>query len=214
MPCRLKDFSSSADTASSSTGTSRGRSSMIVTSLPNRRKMDANSTPTAPLPRMTIDLGISFKPIASSLVMIRLRSIVMPGTLRGCDPVATMISRVAESICAWPSVTSTLPLPASRPLPLIQSILFFLKRSSMPPVRPLTILSLRACTCAMSMPIAAWPIVRPQSFHSCAILSACACSRSALVGMHPQLRQVPPSVGARSTTAVLNPSCAARMAAT
>ena len=75
MPWRLKDFSSSADTASSSTGTSRGRSSTIVTSLPKRRKMDANSTPTAPLPRMTIDFGISFNPIASSLVMIRLRSI-------------------------------------------------------------------------------------------------------------------------------------------
>ena len=50
---------------------------------------------------------------------------------------------------------STLPLPASRPLPLIQSILFFLNRNSTPPVRPLTILSLRACTCAMSMPMAA-----------------------------------------------------------
>ena len=37
MPCFLNDFSSSADTASSSTGTSRGSSSMIVTSLPKRR---------------------------------------------------------------------------------------------------------------------------------------------------------------------------------
>ena len=57
MPCRLNDFSSSADTASSSTGTRRGSSSMIVTSLPKRRKIDANSTPTAPLPMMTIDFG-------------------------------------------------------------------------------------------------------------------------------------------------------------
>ncbi len=93
MPCRLKDFSSSADTASSSIGTRRGKSSTIVTSLPKRRKIDANSTPTAPLPRITIDLGISFSPMASSLVMIRFRSISIPGTLRGCDPVATMISR-------------------------------------------------------------------------------------------------------------------------
>ena len=37
MPCFLNDFSSSAETASSSTGTSRGSSSMIVTSLPKRR---------------------------------------------------------------------------------------------------------------------------------------------------------------------------------
>ena len=68
---------------------------MIVTSLPKRRKIDANSTPTAPLPRMTIDFGTSRRSIASSLVMMRLRSISMPGTLRGADPVATMISLVA-----------------------------------------------------------------------------------------------------------------------
>jgi hypothetical protein len=82
IPCFLKDRSSSADTASSSTGTSRGSSSMMVTSLPNRRKIDANSTPTAPLPMITIDFGTSVRPIASSLVMIRFRSISIPGTLR------------------------------------------------------------------------------------------------------------------------------------
>ena len=59
MPCLRKDFWSSADTASSSTGTSRGSSSRIVTSLPKRRKIDANSTPTAPLPRIAIDFGTS-----------------------------------------------------------------------------------------------------------------------------------------------------------
>ena len=85
--------------------------------------------------------------------MIRLRSISMPGTLRGCEPVATMISFCAASVCLSPSVISTLPLPASRPVPLIQSILFFLNRNSTPPVRPLTILSLRAWTWSMSMPI-------------------------------------------------------------
>ena len=61
MPCFLNDFSSSAEIASSSTGTSRGSSSMIVTSLPKRRKIDANSTPTAPLPRMAIDFGTSLQ---------------------------------------------------------------------------------------------------------------------------------------------------------
>ena len=99
MPCFLNERSSSAETASSSTGTRRGSSSMIVTSLPKRRKIDANSTPTAPLPMMAIDFGTSFRSIASSLVMIRLRSISMPGTLRGCEPVATMISFFAVSVC-------------------------------------------------------------------------------------------------------------------
>jgi hypothetical protein len=94
----LNDFSSSAETASSSTGTRRGSNSIIVTSLPKRLKIDANSTPTAPLPRITIDFGTSRKPIASSLVMMRWRSISTPGTLRGCEPVATMISRLATRV--------------------------------------------------------------------------------------------------------------------
>ena len=56
--------------------------------------------------------------------------------------------------------------------------------------------------------------VRPHSFADCATFSACACSSSALVGMQPQIRQVPPSVFCFSTTATLRPSCAARIAAT
>ena len=69
---------------------------MSVTSLPKRRKIEANSTPTAPLPMIAIDFGTSRRLIASSLVMIRFLSISMPGTLRGWEPVATMISFVAR----------------------------------------------------------------------------------------------------------------------
>ena len=71
MPFLRNDFWSSADTASSSTGTSRGSSSMIVTSAPKLLKIDANSTPTAPLPMIAIDVGTAFMWMASSLVMIR-----------------------------------------------------------------------------------------------------------------------------------------------
>ena len=106
MPCFLNDFSSSAEIASSSAGTMRGSSSMIVTWLPKRRKIDANSTPTAPLPRMTIDFGTSRSAIASSLVMMRLRSISTPGTLRGAEPVAMTISFAAVRLCLSPSTTS------------------------------------------------------------------------------------------------------------
>ena len=63
----------------------------------------------------------------------------MPGTLRGAEPVATMISLRARSVCVSPSKTSTPPLPVSRAVPLIQSILFFLNRNSTPLVRPPTI---------------------------------------------------------------------------
>ena len=140
----------------------------------------------------------------------------MPGTLRGADPVATMISLRARSVCASPSNTSTPPLPVSRAVPLIQSILFFLNRNSTPLVRPVTTRSFRAWTCVMSMPTAAAaaPIVTPHSFAFWTIFSACACSSSALVGMQPQSRHVPPSAFCFSTTATFSPSCAARMAAT
>ena len=43
----------------------------MVTSLPKRLKIDANSTPTAPLPMITSVFGTSRSPMASSLVMIR-----------------------------------------------------------------------------------------------------------------------------------------------
>src|SRR5688500_13632283 len=56
--------------------------------------------------------------------------------------------------------------------------------------------------------------LKPHSFAACAIFSACACSSNALVGMQPQIKQVPPSAFCFSTTATLRPSCAARIAAT
>ena len=87
----------------------------------------------------------------------------------------------------------------------------------MPLVRPVTIRSLRACTWAMSMATATGrrsPMVTPHSFAFWTIFSACACSSSALVGMQPQSRQVPPSAFCFSTTATFRPSCAARIAAT
>ena len=164
---------------------------------------------------IAIDFGTGDMWMASSLVMIRLRSISMPGTLRGRRPGGDDDLLRFDHLRRRPSVvTSTLPPPSSRPLPVMRSILCFLNRKSMPPVRPLTILSLRAWTAAMSMEMAPGGSTSPHSFDSWAILSAWACSSSALVGMQPQFRQVPPSTGARSMQAVRRPSWAARMAAT
>ena len=115
-----------------------------------------------------IDFGVSFMWSASSLVMMRFLSIVMPGTLRADEPVATMIS-FAVSFCAgWPSlVTSIWPLPSSFALPFTHSTLFFLKSMPMPSVRPLTILSLRACTALRSMPMGPSGRVMPQTSLAC-----------------------------------------------
>src|SRR5688572_20610997 len=66
----------------------------------------------------------------------------------------------------------------------------------------------------MSMPGVPAGSVTPHSFACCTTFSACACSSRALVGMQPQMRQVPPSAFCRSTTATFFPSCDARMAAT
>jgi hypothetical protein len=57
MPRFLKRRASSFEISSSSTGTTRGRNSTRVTSVPKLRKMEANSTPTAPAPMTMRDLG-------------------------------------------------------------------------------------------------------------------------------------------------------------
>ena len=86
--------------------------------------------------------------------------------------------------------------PARRPVPLIQSILFFLKRNSTPFVQAGDDRVLaRVHAGHVDGGLAPAPNVMPHSAACCASLSACACSSSALVGMQPQLRQVPPSTG-------------------
>ena len=138
--------------------------------------------------------------------MIRLRSISMPGTLRGAEPVATMISLRARSVCFSPSNTSTPPFPVSRAVPLIQSILFFLKRNSTPLRQPgddAVLSRLDLDHVDADRPELSTDRHAPFLSRSEQSCSACACSSSALVGMHPQSRQVPPSAFCFSTTATV-----------
>ena len=67
-----KTFSSSAEISSSSSGTMRGSISSNVTCVPKERKIEANSTPTAPAPTITSDLGTSGKFRISRLLRITL----------------------------------------------------------------------------------------------------------------------------------------------
>ena len=124
-------------------------------------------------------------------------------------PVAITMFLEAYSV---PS-TETLPGPVTVPAPLSQSTLFFLNRNSTPLTLAPTTSPLRAC-------------IRPRSSLTLSIMTPCSekwsrasakfsddCS-SALLGMQPIFRQVPPKVARFSTQAVFKPSCAARMAQT
>ena len=144
---------------------------------------------------------------------MRCSSIVTPGSGVTSEPVAIRMVRVA-SVRSAPSapVATTRPGAAMRPVPRTRSTLFFLNRKSMPRVLSATALSFQAIIAGRSSVTlstttpwrARWPTSANFSDES----------SSALEGMQPTLRQVPPSVASFSTQATRMPSCAARMAAT
>ena len=129
MPCRLKEAASSREISSSSTGTIRGSTSMIVTRAPKRACIEANSTPTAPEPITTSDFGTSVSSSMDVEDRMVLSSMSMPGSERGVDPVATMMFFAAKTVSP-PSAptTATRPGPASRPNPAATSTRFFFMR--------------------------------------------------------------------------------------
>ena len=150
MPRLRNAFSSSGEISSSSSGTMRGRASSRVTSLPKDRKMDANSTPTAPAPTMTTVFGMRGTFRMSRLPTTTLPSNSTPGSDRASEPVANIICSDSTSV-VWPSAsTATRPAPAQRPQPRMVSILCLRKRYSIPLACLLTILSLRARTAFQS----------------------------------------------------------------
>ena len=71
IPRLRKARCSCLEMASSSAATSRGSASTIVTSDPNERNTEANSTPMTPPPRTTTRAGTWSMVSAWSLVMIR-----------------------------------------------------------------------------------------------------------------------------------------------
>ena len=89
MPRLRNTRASSFEISSSSTGTMRGKNSRIVTSVPKLRKIDANSTPTAPAPITISDFGGALKLRISILVRI-VSSAFNPGSSLASDPVASI----------------------------------------------------------------------------------------------------------------------------
>jgi hypothetical protein len=121
---------------------------------------------------------------------------------------------LASCVVSGPSapLTVTLPGAAMRASPFSQSILFFLNRKATPLTLAVTVSSLCFIMRARS---SFGSTFTPNAWKPCPASSNIseACS-SALEGMQPTLRQVPPSVSRFSTTATFSPSCAARMAQT
>ena len=123
---------------------------------------------------------------------------------------STEPSALVSSTCL---PASSLPVPSSKVTPLA------LNRPPTPVVNCLTILSLRASMAgtSISTPLCLMPCLAKLSFAS---INLCELSRSALDGMQPTFRQVPPSLALPlssdhfSIQAVLSPSWAARMAQT
>src|SRR6266581_1136998 len=125
-------------------GTAGGSISRMVTSEPKDRKMEANSTPTAPAPTTTRVLGICGSFRMSRLPTITLPSKSTPGRERASEPVAKRIC-VASTSAVFPAFsTCTWCGAAQRPQPCRTSTLFLRKRNSMPLACLLTMRSLRA----------------------------------------------------------------------
>ena len=81
---RLRNARSSAlDDASSSSGTSRGSASMMVTSAPKLRQTLANSQPITPPPSTITEAGTRSSRSASSEVRMRWPSMSRPGRVLG-----------------------------------------------------------------------------------------------------------------------------------
>ena len=104
--------------------------------MPNALNTSANSQPTAPQPTMTIDFGAFSRISASSDVMTVFLFISRPicGSPFTRDPVEMTTAFFASCFSSFPSAVFTLTafLPVSFAVPLIQVILFFLKRNSTP----------------------------------------------------------------------------------
>ena len=133
-----------------------GRYSSSVTLTPTSWNIDANSTPTAPAPTITMSFGSVSSRRTSSLVTIRLPSISRPGSDLTREPVARITSVALStrsppppgvpSSPAWS--TRTLRGPSSRPRPWIQVTLFFVMSDFSPVHRRLTTASRRAAIAA------------------------------------------------------------------
>ena len=209
MPRFPNCFASSFAASASSCGISVSSISTIVTSLPKRLKIDANSQPMIPPPSTTRRFGTDS--CASSPVESTQRGESSPGIggRSGNEPVATTAER---KVTSSPPSTAIVFASLKRPVPFTHSTPFALNSPATPCVICFTTPAFQTFDAAKSS--LASPTCTPNFAKlSSASLSANAVCTHAFVGMQPTRRQVPPSSGSFSMQATFAPSCAARIAA-
>ena len=184
--------------------------STIVTSLPKRWKIDANSQPMMPPPSTTRRFGTSVR--ASRPVESTQRSRVEALDRRAERERPGRDDRRAEGDVLAALDTKIVFASVKRPVPLTHSTPFALKSEATPSVICLTTADFHSFEAPKSS--SGSPVLTPNfAKFSSASLSANAVCTHAFVGMQPTRRQVPPSSGSFSMQATLAPSCAARIAA-
>ncbi len=172
----------------------------------------------APPPTTTSFDGTRSNAMAWSLDTTVWPSNFMNGSSTGAEPVATtkfLAVQLTGAEFAAPAggVTRSVFGPVNAALPVNTVTLRAFASWPTPPTSLVTTSSLRFIMAARS--ISTEPSFTPCSAAWCFAQTACSleCS-SALLGMQPTLRQVPPSAARFSTRATLSPSCAARNAQT
>ena len=122
---------------------------MMLISEPKLRKIDPNSTPTAPAPMMANDFGICLSDRISMLVRM-VSSGLSPGSIFASEPVARMTFLAWTLDAPLPSTaTVSTPFfagPVSLPNPGTMVTLFFRIRKSRPLTCFVTIWFLRSRT--------------------------------------------------------------------
>ena len=213
MPCFSKDFLSCSPIPRSMPGTIRSMNSANSTCDPSRFHTEPSSKPMAPAPTIKSRGGTCEKLSASVDETIDLPSNGSPGNSIGALPVAMRMRRPRRVWRPAPFATSTASAAVMRAVPVNRSTLFLRNSPATPCVSTFTTRSFRAIMAARS--ISTLPTLMPCAAKPWRTVRYCSLeSSSALLGMQPTLRQVPPSVAALSTQPTRIPSCAARMAAT
>ena len=184
----------------------RGRNSRIVTSEPSRFQTEPSSRPIAPAPMTRNFFGASVKVSASVLLTMVLPSNFANGSSIGALPVAITMFFVSIS-CVWPfdDLTETFPGAVIIPRPSNVVTLFVFISARTPPVKVFTTLSLRCCIFGRSRLTLSITIPCFSASFFANMKWSLEVS-SALLGMQPTFRQVPPSSLSFSMIAVFKPS--------